>query len=194
MGVEVTMAILTGRMTAKEFLDLPEDPNKTRYELVHGEVVVSPSPNVDHGFVSVHLISLLVQHVKRHKLGDVIADIDTYFGPEDVRRPDIMFFSSQRSHFVGTRHLEGPPDLCVEILSPSNRHVDRGDKFELYRDSGVPFYRIFDPMLKTVEAYRLVDGQYVEICTAKDNATVRLAPFDDLEIRLSEIWRPTKSS
>ncbi|HSI33329.1 MAG: Uma2 family endonuclease [Phycisphaerae bacterium] len=188
------MPVLTGRMTAKQFLDLPEDPDKTRYELVHGEVVVSPSPNLDHAIAGRNLLVQLALHVKARSLGEIIPDTDTYFGPDDVRRPDIMFFSNARSHFIGEQYLEGPPDLCIEILSPSNRHVDRGDKFELYRDSGVSFYWIFDPMLRTVEAYRLSNGQYVEAGYAKDNATVRLAPFDDLEIRLAEIWRPTKSS
>jgi Uma2 family endonuclease len=188
------MPILTGRMTAKQFLDLPEDPDKTRYELMHGEVIVSPSPNLDHAFVSRNLSFLLLDHVRKHSLGEIIQDTDTYFGPEDVRRPDIMFFSTARRHFVGDNYLEGPPDLCVEILSPSNRHVDRGDKFELYRDAGVTFYWIFDPMLKTVEAYRLQGKDYVEAGTGKDNDRLRLPPFEDLEINLAEIWRQRKPS
>jgi Uma2 family endonuclease len=188
------MPILTGKMAAKEFLDLPEDPNKTRYELVHGEVVVSPSPNPDHAHVSTKLIVLLAQHVEARSLGEIIADIDTRFSPDDVRRPDIMYFSNARSHFVGKQYLEGPPDLCVEILSPSNRHVDRGDKFELYRDSGVPFYWIFDPMLKTVEAYRLEGKEYVEAGSGKDAERLRLPPFEDLEIDLARIWRQRKNS
>src|SRR4051794_52402 len=110
------MTLVTGRMTAAEFLKLPEDPNKTRYELVHGEVVVSPSPNLDHAFISMNLLVLLIPYVRAHGLGQVIADIDTYFDEDDVRRPDVMFFSKARSHFIGEQYLEGPPDLCVEIL------------------------------------------------------------------------------
>jgi Uma2 family endonuclease len=185
---------ITGRMTAAEFMALPEDPNKTRYELVHGEVVVSPSPNFDHAFVVTHLSMLLAQHVRSNRLGVVVSDIDTPFSPEDVRRPDILFFSNSRTHHIGKVNLEGPPDLCVEVLSPSNRHVDRGDKFELYRDSGVPFYWIIDPMTKVVEAYRLDGKEYVPTVTAKDDAVVRLPPFDELDIPLADIWRPAKFS
>jgi Uma2 family endonuclease len=188
------MPTLTGRMTAAEFMRLPEDPNKTRYELAHGEVVVSPSPNFDHAYVVTRLSSRLVAHVDDRKLGVIVSDIDTPFGPDDVRRPDLLYFSNARLHHIGRVNLEGPPDLCVEVLSPSNRHVDRGDKFELYRDSGVPFYWIFDPMLKVVEAYRSEGKEYVPAVTAKDDAMVRLPPFDDLEIRLAEIWRPAKFS
>jgi Uma2 family endonuclease len=185
---------ITGRMTAAEFMALPEDPNKTRYELVHGEVVVSPSPNFDHAYVVSRLISRLVPHVDAQKLGVIVSDIDTPFGPDDVRRPDLLFFSTSRLHHIGKVHLEGPPDLCVEVLSPSNRHVDRGDKFELYRDSGVPFYWILDPMTKVVEAYRLEGKEYVPTVTAKDDAIVRLPPFDDLEIHLAGLWRPATFS
>jgi Uma2 family endonuclease len=185
---------ITGRMTAAEFMALPEDPNKTRYELVHGEVVVSPSPNFSHAYVVTRLSTRLDTHASAHKLGVVVSDIDTPFGPNDVRRPDVMFFSNARLHHIGEVNLEGPPDLCVEVLSPSNRHVDRGDKFELYRDAEVPFYWILDPMTKVVEAYRLEGKEYVPTVTAKDDAVVRLPPFDDLEIRLQEIWRPAKFS
>ena len=183
---------ITGRMTAAEFMALPEDPSKMRYELVHGEVVASPSPNVDHAHVVTHLSMILAHLVRTNRLGVVVGDIDTPFGPEDVRRPDLLFFSKTRLHHIGKVHLEGPPDLCVEVLSPSNRHVDRGDKFELYRDSGVPFYWIFDPMVKVVEAYRLEAKEYALALTAKDDAVVRLPPFEDLELRLGDIWRPAK--
>jgi Uma2 family endonuclease len=189
-----TTTTITGRMTAAEFMALPEDPNKTRYELVHGEVVVSPSPNFSHGYVVMHLGNLLFTHVKAHKLGVVVSDIDTPFGPDDVRRPDLLYFSTARLHLIDEDAIHGPPDLCVEVLSPSNRHVDRGDKFELYRDAGVPFYWIVDPMLKSVEAYRLEGTDYVPTISAKDDAVVRLQPFEDLEIRLAEIWMPQKLS
>ena len=187
------MAILTGKMTAREFLELPEDPDKTRYELARGEVVVSPSPNVDHAFAVRNLGFLLHEHVRNHGLGEIIPDTDTYFGPEDVRRPDVMYFSNARSHFIGENYLEGPPDLAIEVLSPSNKHVDRGDKFELYRDSGVTFYWIVDPMLRTVEAYRLENKAYVETASGKDADRLRLPPFEDLEIDLAQIWRLKKS-
>ena len=183
---------ITGRITAAEFMALPEDPNKTRYELVHGGVVVSPSTNFDHAYIVTQLMVLLATVVRERKLGVVVSDIDTPFGPEDVRRPDLLYFSNARLHHIGEVNLEGPPDLCVEVLSPSNRHVDRGDKFELYRDSGVPFYWVVDPMTKVVEAYRLEGTEYVLTVTAKDDAVVRLPPFEDVEIHLAKIWRPAK--
>src|SRR4051794_38405149 len=95
---------LTGRMTAAEFMALPEDPNKTRYELVHGEVVVSASPNFNHAYVVTRLLALLAVFIEKHRLGVIVSDIDAPFGPEDVRRPDLLFFSNARLHHIGKVH------------------------------------------------------------------------------------------
>jgi Uma2 family endonuclease len=55
-------------------------------------------------------------------------DVDTIFGAFDVRRPDILYFSKSRLHLVGENAMEGPPDLAVEVLSPSSLQTDRKDK------------------------------------------------------------------
>jgi Uma2 family endonuclease len=182
-------------MTAKEFLDLPEDPNKTRYELVHGEVVVSPSPNVSHSYVSLQLSTLIINHIEAFSLGgEVLADIDTYFGPEDVRRPDIFYFTPAREHLIGQKHVEVPPDLCIEILSPSNANFDRVDKFKLYQQASVKHYWIVDPMNRSIEAYTLENGQYVSSGRGMEEDIVSLPPFPKLQISLGKLWwRPKKA-
>jgi Uma2 family endonuclease len=144
--------------------------------------------------VVTQLTALLAPYIRKQGLGVIVSDIDTPFGREDVRRPDLLYFSNARLHLIVNSKLEGPPDLCVEVLSPSNRHVDRGDKFKLYRDSGVPFYWILDPILRSIEAFRLESNEYVPTVTAKGDDVVRVAPFEAIEIALGEIWWPTKST
>src|SRR4051812_18980036 len=112
------MSVSTTRMTAKQFLRLGEDPPGVRLELVNGEIAVSPSPIPDHSYTENMLSFLLTQHVVEHDLGEVFGDVDTILGQYDVRRPDILYFSKSRLHLVGEKAMEGPPDLCVEILSP----------------------------------------------------------------------------
>jgi Uma2 family endonuclease len=179
-------------MTAKEFMDLPEDPNKTRYELVRGEVVVSPSPSPDHGYVDTKLRSILDGYVTAQELGEIYGDIDTPFSSEDVRRPDLMFFSNARLHLIAEGRIEGPPDLCIEILSPSNARLDRIDKFNLYQHANVPHYWIVDPMERTIEAYSFVGGTYVDAGRGQENDVVYLPPFKGLPIELSKLWRPKR--
>lgn len=188
------MTIAVTRMTAAEFLDLPEDSNKNRYELVHGEVIVSPAPNLDHAFVVVRLLNLIGMHVQVHHLGELVSDIDTPFGPDDVRRPDLLFFSTARLGHLAGDYPDAPPDLCIEVLSPSNAGYDRTDKFDLYQKSGVTHYWIIDPMERTLEAYTLSNGVYVRTGHGTADDVLHLAPFPELDIPLGQIWRPNFKS
>jgi Uma2 family endonuclease len=177
-------------MTAAEFLALP--PDDVRNELVHGEVVLMPSPNLDHGYTVTKLSRLLDGHIEARGLGELYSDIDTFFGPEDARRPDLLFFATNRLHLISAKKKpEVPPDLCVEVLSPSNAGYDRTDKFDLYEKAGVPFYWIVDPIERTVEAYKLENGVYMRSGHGTGDQVIRLPPFDDLEIPLTRLWRPT---
>src|SRR5690348_103160 len=150
--------ISTTKMTARQFLMLGEDPPGVRLELVNGEVAVSPSPTPDHSNVIVPLIILIGTHNRERDLGELFQDVDTILDRFNVRRPDVLFFFKNRTHLVGKKAMEGPPDLAVEVLSPSSVEVDREDKFAQYRDAGVRFYWIVDPKVQTIDAWELVDG------------------------------------
>jgi Uma2 family endonuclease len=122
------MTVSTIKMTARQFLQLGEDPPGVRLELVNGEIAVSPSPIPDHSYVVGTLYSILRAHIDRSGAGQLFMDVDTIFGAFDVRRPDILYFSKSRLHLVGENAMEGPPDLAVEVLSPSSLQTDRKDK------------------------------------------------------------------
>lgn len=182
--------VSTAKMTARQFLQLGEDPPGVRLELVNGEVAVSPSPVPNHSYVEKILSVLLGQHILAHDLGQLFGDVDTIFGPHDVRRPDVIFFAKDRLHLVGKKAMEGPPDLCVEIISPSSTEIDRVDKFEQYARGGVAYYWIVDPGRRTVEGYRLADGKYQATANGRGADVLRLPPFDGLDIPLGMLWRP----
>src|SRR6476646_5120006 len=137
--------VSTTKMTARQFLELGEDPPGVRLELVNGEVAVSPSPIPKHSYTVIQLIILLGSHVKSKRLGRIYDDVDTIFGEHDVRRPDIIFFSTKRLHLIGEKAMEGAPDLCIEVISPSSTRIDRKDKFKQYARAGVQHYWIVDP-------------------------------------------------
>ena len=180
---------ISTRMTALEFLSLPPDGIKN--ELVHGEVLPMASPDMEHGYAVTQLLVLLATHVQANELGLVFSDIDTFFSPDDARRPDVLFFASKRLHLIAaTKKPEVPPDLCVEVLSPSNAGYDRTDKFDLYQAAGVPFYWIVDPMERAVEAYRIEHGVYLRSGHGTGDDVLRLPPFTDLEIPLARLWLP----
>ena len=185
------MPISTTKMTARQFLMLGEDPPGVRLELVNGEVAVSPGPTPDHSNVIVQLIILLGVYNQERDLGELYQDVDTILDRFNVRRPDVLFFFKARTHLIGKKAMEGPPDLAVEVISPSSVEIDREDKFAQYRDAGVRYYWIIDPELKAIDAWELLDGKYVHIAHAQGTMTVRLPPFPDLEIPLARLWRRT---
>ncbi|HEV8293188.1 MAG TPA: Uma2 family endonuclease [Tepidisphaeraceae bacterium] len=169
-----------------------EDPPGVRLELVDGEIAVSPSPIPDHGFVISALLRILGNHVEEYDLGQLFPDVDTIFGEFDVRRPDILFFSKSRLHLIGDKAMEGPPDLCIEVISPSSGKIDREDKLEQYQQGGVANYWIVDPVPRILEAYQLKKKAYTLVGKGQGSAKLKLPPFPDLEIPLQKLWRLKK--
>lgn len=179
----------TGLLTAQNFLDLAKDPPGVRSELAHGEIVVSPSASPDHSYADRTLGTLIANHVRARRLGQLFGDVDTVLGPLDVRRPDLLYFSNNRLHLIGEKAMHGPPDLCVEIISPSSERLDRNEKFGQYAAFGVENYWIIDTRRRTAEAYVLSGGVYELRHSGRDGETVAFPPFDGLFIPLGELWR-----
>jgi len=176
------------KMTSKQYLVLGPDPPGIHLELAHGEIYMSPSPSPDHSDIILALAGFLRPHIKQHKLGKLYADTDTVFDDENTRRPDVIFFASARLHLVGKKALMGPPDLCVEVLSPTSVEMDREDKFALYENRRVANYWIVDPDAQVIEAYVLKAGKFELAVRGKGHDVVRLPPFPELAIALAEIW------
>ncbi len=185
--------IVSTKMTARQYLMLGADPPGVRLELVHGDIIVSPSPAYDHSFVGYQLGAILLQHINDHDLGELVGDVDTIFDEDDVRRPDIIFIAKARLHLLaGKGHgIHFAPDLCVEIISPGSADYDQGDKFDLYAQSGVPHYWLVDPLERTFVAYKLARKRYVMAVSARNGQIVRAQPFPLLDIPLSRLW-PTR--
>ena len=146
------------RWTYAEYARLPTS-GSTRYEVIDGELAVTPSPTSRHQMVVGNLVAILHTFVGEHALGRVLpGPIDVLFGEGDYLQPDLVFVRVDRAHLVSERGIEGPPDLVVEILSPSTAHRDRGIKLDRYRHFGVPEYWIVDIDGRSLEVWRLGKG------------------------------------
>ena len=141
--------------TYAEFARLPDDGN--RYEVIAGEVYVTPPPETPHQVASGRFfIELSIFASRQHTLGEVLyAPVAVLFGEGDYMEPDIVFLLNEHKHYRTRRGIEGPPDLIIEILSPGTARQDRGVKRERYAHYGVPEYWIADPDRRRVEVYRL---------------------------------------
>jgi Uma2 family endonuclease len=177
-------------MTARQFLQLGEDPPGVRLELVDGEILVGATPTARHSFAALALACILTTHIEDFELGEVLANADTIFGEHDVRRPDLLYFRKSRRHLITDEAIEGAPDLAVEVLSPGSERTDRRDKFKQYAAGGVKHYWIVDPKQRTLEAYVLRKGRYEGRVRGSSSDVVKLPPFPKLEIPLGKLWRP----
>ncbi len=125
----------SGRLTYDDLLAFPDDG--LRHELIDGEHYVAPAPNLKHQIVSMRLSVAIGSFVEQHGSGLLLAArCDVVFSPTNVVEPDLLFLSRERSGLATEQNIQGPPDLVIEILSPSTRNRDQGIKRRLYERMG----------------------------------------------------------
>ncbi|MGD2047408.1 MAG: Uma2 family endonuclease [Gemmatimonadota bacterium] len=144
--------------TYAEFARLPSDTAE-RYEVIDGALHVTPSPSTRHQRVVTDLTTLLNAFVREHGLGAFYSGpVDVLFQEGDYLTPDAVFVRAGRPELVSDRGIEGPPDLVVEVVSPSTGPRDRGIKRDRYRHFGVGEYWIVDPEERTIDVFRDSSG------------------------------------
>jgi len=110
-------------------LERLRDGSMVRYELVEGEILVSPSPATVHQRVSRRTLVAFDRILTESDLGEVFsAPFDVHLGPDTVVQPDLIVVLADRAEIVGPDHIAGAPSLVVEIISPSSRRADTATK------------------------------------------------------------------
>ena len=134
------------KLTIDEYAELPNDGK--RYQLLDGDLDVTPAPSPFHQTVSRRLQFILMQALEETGEGAVFnAPIDVVLDRTSVVQPDLVFIRREQFHIVGEKNIQGVPDLVVEILSPSSRRTDALLKSRLYASFAIPSYWIVDPDL-----------------------------------------------
>lgn len=129
--------------TYSEYARLPDDGN--RYEVLDGEVLVTPAPSPHHQQVVFRLQVRLHEYLRRGEAGWVFHDVDVLFASGQFLRPDLVVVPFDAREGITDRGIEVPPILVVEVLSPSSRTIDRVRKPRRYLELGVPTYWVVDP-------------------------------------------------
>jgi Uma2 family endonuclease len=140
---------------------LPDDGN--RYEVIDGELFVTPAPNVTHQSAVLELALVVAPYVRAHRIGEAIispADAIVY-GPRKFVQPDLFVVPLVNDLPVRTWTEVGRLLLTVEVLSRSTERTDRGRKRRVYKEKGVPEYWVVDTDARTVERYRPDDSMEV---------------------------------
>jgi Uma2 family endonuclease len=158
------------RLTYRDILALPDD--LLRHELIDGEHIVSPAPGTKHQRALLKLAVALETFLVAHPLGTVfIAPYDVLLSPHDMVEPDLVYISNERARRqLDEKRLNGPPDLAIEVLSPSTRRRDETKKLQLYERFGVPEYWLVDPEAETVHVHRLRARRLVQAAVLSRDA------------------------
>ena len=145
---------LDRRATIEDLMLMPEDGQK--YELVDGEIVVSPA-GYTHSAVGMRIGHLIQTYLDEHPIGEIAgADLGVVFENGDLRSPDLTFVRKEKvpSGEAHERFLQVVPDLVVEVLSPSDSMRFVGHKIGEFLECGVPIVWLVDPAQRTVTVYR----------------------------------------
>jgi Uma2 family endonuclease len=179
---------LTRKLTYEDYVLIPEDG--LRHEILDGEHYVSPAPFTRHQFVSGRLYLYLGIFLAENDLGSVLyAPTDVVLSSHDIAQPDLLFVSKARLAIITEKNVQGPPDLVVEILSESNRHVDERVKLDRYGRLGVGEYWILDPKRKTARIFRREKGRLILLADLSDPGDHLASPLlPGLEIPLAGIF------
>lgn len=146
------------KYTADDYRALPD--TAPRSQLVDGELIpMIPAPSYRHQALQAELLMRLRSFVRTNGLGDVVgAPVDVCLGENDVFQPDILFVSTPRKDRVAIDGLHGAPDLVVEVLSPSTRHLDHGQKKRTWAKHDVLELWTVDPEEESITRYELQGG------------------------------------
>lgn len=178
--------------TARTIKDYKLLPEGAPYQLIGGELIMMvPAPNPFHQIISANIFERIRRFVKEKGIGIILySPIDIYLGEENACQPDIVFISKEREGIIKEDGIYGPPDLIVEILSPSTAYYDMKKKFKVYERYGVKEYWIVDPEMKGVEVFLLNQKGEFEI-TAKhyESGAAKSAILGGMEIDLKDIFQ-----
>jgi Uma2 family endonuclease len=144
----------TPLLTAEEYFLLPEPPNGSKQELVHGKVAIMSNPGWRHGEVQGNVYFAIKLFLKSNPIGRVAVEsgVITDRKPDTVRGPDVSYYSKERlpldKELIGWH--DQAADLCVEVASPSNSLKQLKAKAKEYLFAGVRLVWIIDPEDRTV--------------------------------------------
>ncbi len=190
------MSTKTEKLTFDAWRALPE--TKQRYEIVDGVLMMPPGPTPAHQWFLRKIFLRLDNFVDERDLGVVLfAPVDLLIQREPLRtrQPDILYLSAERTGIRGIAELRGlqfleiPPDLVVEVLSPSNTRRDLEGKLSDYREMGVRECWLVSPEAETLEVVGL-SGQGTEVIDIIGvDGSLRSGILEEFTLDLGEVFR-----
>jgi Uma2 family endonuclease len=183
------------RATYEDLYTIPE--NMTG-EIIGGELIATPRPSRKHLYSASLLGGGIIPTYGMGRGGGpggwiILLEPEIAFG-EDILVPDLAgwkkerFPASEETNWISVR-----PDWVCEVLSPSTARNDRIKKMRVFAGHEVPYAWLIDPVLMTLEVFRLESGRWLLLNAFTEDEKVRAEPFEELEIELASLWLEGKS-
>jgi Uma2 family endonuclease len=182
--------------TPATYADLQAVPDDQLAQIINGELVVMPRPAFGHAGVTSTLGMDLGGPFQRGRGGPggwwLFDEPELHLG-DDILVPDLAGWRTSRMPTrpaSNTAFLTLPPDWVCEVLSPTTASIDRVAKSRIYARQQLQWSWLIDPLARTLEAYALEGGRWVQLGAWSDRDTPRVAPFDAVELQLEALWSP----
>lgn len=176
------------------YADLMKLPPHHVGEILFGVLHAHPRPAIPHANAASALGGELWGPFHRGRGGPggwiILYEPELHLGAEpDVVVPDFAGWRRARMpQAPDAPYITLAPDWVCEIVSPSTEAVDRSDKMDIYARERVVNVWLIDPVIQTLEVFRLDGASWRMLVTFRARVTVRAEPFDAIELDLSALW------
>jgi Uma2 family endonuclease len=175
--------------------DLLRVPEHKVAEILDGELFVSPRPASPHARASARLGSDLMGGFDGPPGGDdapggwwLLIEPELHFGG-DVLVPDLAGWRRSRMREIpNVAAFTDAPDWVCEVLSPGTARIDRARKTRIYAREAVAHFWVLDPIARTLETYRLVDGRWLLLATYEGDGAIHAEPFEAVALTMGRWW------
>lgn len=172
--------------------DLYHIPENMTGEIIDGELIVSPRPTTRHNEAVSSLGAELIFPFRFGRGGPggwiIHVEPEVHFGT-NVIVPVLAGWRRERFTTPPDEHrITVPPNWVCEILSPSSARTDRIKKMRIFADHKVPHAWIIDPVIMTLEVFKLESGKWTIQGLHEGKERVRAEPFEEVEIDLANLW------
>ncbi|HEX9889141.1 MAG TPA: Uma2 family endonuclease [Nitriliruptorales bacterium] len=177
--------------TGLTYDDIKDRPEEVR-QLVDGELIVTPSPNTRHQRVALWLAARFHFYAHDHPGEAFVAPFDVRLDDRNVFQPDVLYLRDPADRLTDAL-VDGPPDLVIEVSSPSTRRLDLVRKRRHYEAHGVPEFWFVDLDADRVAVYRLTDGRYTEPTFAERGDVLTALATPDLALDVDALLGEPRS-
>jgi Uma2 family endonuclease len=177
------------------YQDVLDAPENLVAEVLDGELYTHPRPAGPHAEATSVLGMDIGSAFHRGRGGPggwvILDEPELHLGP-DIIVPDLGGWRRERMPEVPqVAFFTLSPDFACEVLSPSTALIDRRIKMRIYARERVPYLWLVDPIVRSLEVYRLEGENYLALGVYGEDERVRAEPFDAIELELQALWPDT---